>query len=129
MVNFTSLNTLNGSRVFEILNDLILWIQENPLMYLCFGGSFSNIHCPLWMISMLVKKFTCPLSRIVQIYRLQFMENGWFSIAWLHGLEYKRAMYGKIIFSVPYTHNINISVYLFKHYHVVSEHDCMAYSP
>lgn len=57
------------------------------------------------------------------------MENGWLGNAWLHGLEYKRAMYGEIVFCVLYTQNINISVYLFEHYHVVNEHDCMGYSP
>lgn len=56
------------------------------------------------------------------------MENGWLGNAWLHGPEYKRAMYTEIVFFAFYTHNINISLYLFKHYHVVSEHDCMGYS-
>lgn len=76
-------------------------IQESPLMHLCFEGSIPNIQNPLWMISMLVKKFTCPPHRIVQIYRLLIMENGWLGNVWLHGLEYKRAMYEEIGFLCP----------------------------
>ena len=59
-----------------VLDDLIMGIRENPIMCLFFKASLPNVHCPFWIISMLIKKqFTCPLHRIVQIYRVQVIKK------------------------------------------------------
>lgn len=94
--------------------------------------------CPLSLVDNLSaskEQFICPCHRIVQIYRVQFMENGWWGPwSWIRKanvqrscflyplyLQYKYFIFIKYKY---YTHNISIQTE-----HVVSEHECMGYSP